>query len=289
MAEAIAFPPGADVAPPAPPAPAGRGRRRPNVMSVIWIIIVATFFLLPLLGTAVFSLWAGGDRYNLTNYAALVKTPEVWASLWLSVQLAVYTVVISLTLLIPTVLFVRLRAPWLRPVLEVISVMPFVIPPIALIQGLTGLYSVPDAPLAMPIWFVSRPEFMVIGYVILSLPYSYRALDVGISALDVSTLTQAALSLGASWAQIFTRVIIPNLRTAILGATLLTFAIVLGEFVFANILLFNTFAVYINYIGQVNGTEAAALSLFSFFVTWLGMLGILAGGGRGQVRTGGVG
>ena len=284
MAEAVAI-----------PAPRKPRRRRPgqqrrvSLFSVLWIVVMATFFLLPLIGTAIFSLWAGGDHYNLSNYAGLIHNPKVWASLWLSIKLAVYTVVITMALLVPTVLFVRLRAPWLRPVLEVISVMPFVIPPIALVQGLTGLYSVPGAPLALPIWFVSRPEFMVVGYVILALPYSYRALDVGISALDVQTLTQAALSLGATWSQIFARVIIPNLRTAMLGATLLTFAIVLGEFVFANILLFNTFAVYINYIGQVNGTGAAALSLFSFFVTWVGMLGILAGGSRGQVRSGGIG
>ena len=267
----------------------GRAGERLNPISAGWMLIVAGFFFLPLIGTAVFSLWAGGSTYNLSNYAALMQNPKVWASFSLSAQLAVYTLVITMLLLVPTVLFVRLRAPWLRPVLEVISVMPFVIPPIALVEGITGLYSVPGAPLALPVWFVSRPEFMIIGYVILALPYSYRALDVGMSALDVSTLTQAALSLGASWTQIFFRVIIPNLRSAILGATLLTFAIVLGEFVFANILLFNTFAVYINYIGQVNGTGAAALSLFSFVVTWIGMLGILAGGSRGQVRTGGVG
>ncbi|WP_199178673.1 ABC transporter permease [Acidimangrovimonas sediminis] len=272
------------------PAPATRkARSGADLASGLWILVVAAFFLLPLLGTLIFSLWAGGSHYNLSNYTKLVQSPKMWAALWLSVKLAIYTVALTMVLLVPAVLFIRLRAPWLRPVLEVISVMPFVIPPIALVQGLTGLYSVPGAALALPVWFVSRPEFMVLGYVILALPYTYRALDVGMSALDVQTLTQAALSLGANWGQIFARVIVPNLRTAILGATLLTFAIVLGEFVFANILLFNTFAVYINYIGQVNGTGAAALSLFSFFVTWVGMLGLLAGGSRGQVRAGGVG
>lgn len=272
--------------------PAKKSRARAGsgigLFGIVWIVLVAAYFFLPLIGTAVFSLWAGGNTYNLSNYVTIAQNTKVWASLWLSVQLAIYTVIISMALLVPTVLFVRLRMPKLRPVLELISVMPFVIPPIALVEGLTGLYSVPDAPLAMPVGFVSSPQFMVIGYVILALPYTYRALDVGITALDVHTLTQAAQSLGASWVQIFARVIIPNLRTAILGATLLTLAIVLGEFVFANILLFNTFAVYINYVGQTNGTGAAALSLFSFFVTWIGMLGILAGGSRGQVRTGGA-
>lgn len=283
-------------APPTAPVgtPARTARRKPASATGVgfggwvWIAIVAVYFFTPLVATALFSLWAGGTRYNLDAYGALIRNPDMWASLWLSVRLAIYTVIITMALLIPTVLFVRLRAPKLRPLLELISILPFVIPAIALVQGLTGLYSAPDALLPLPLWFVSSPEFMVIAYVILALPYTYRALDVGITALDVHTLTQAAQNLGASWPQIFARIIIPNLRTAILGATLLTLAIVLGEFTFANILLFNTFAVYINYIGQTNGTQAAALSLFSFFVTWIGMLGILSSGSRGQVQAGGV-
>ena len=36
-------------------------------------------------------------------------------------------------------------------------------------------------------------------YVILALPYAYRALDAGLAAIDVQTLSEAARSLGASW------------------------------------------------------------------------------------------
>ena len=54
-------------------------------------------------------------------------------------------------------------------------------------------------------------------------------------------------------------------------------------------LLFNTFAVYINYIGQTSATEAAALTLLSFVITWLAMLGVLLSGrGKGQAQLGGA-
>ncbi len=52
-------------------------------------------------------------------------------------------------------------------------------------------------------------------------------------------------------------------------------------------LLFNTFAVYINYIGQTSATQAAALTLLSFLITWIAMLGVLVTG-RGQAQLGGA-
>ncbi len=134
---------------------------------------------------------------------------------------------------------------------------------------------------------MGTPQFLVAGYVVLALPYTYRTLDTGLRALDLQTLSEAAQSLGAGWGTLLWRVILPNISAAVLGAALLTFAIVLGEFTFANVLLFNTFAVYINYIGQTQSTPAAALSLISLAVTWLAML-VMLRVGRGRVALGGT-
>ena len=48
------------------------------------------------------------------------------------------------------------------------------------------------------------------GYTMLALPYMYRAVDTGLRAIDVATLTEAAQSLGAGWLPIIARVILPN-------------------------------------------------------------------------------
>lgn len=254
--------------------PAARRKAGFGWASALWMGVLGLYFFVPLIATGIFSLWDGGTTYDFSSYVALFNTPQMWSSLALSVRLAIETVILTQLLLIPTVLFVALKAQKLRPALELISILPFVVPAIVLVAGLSALYHEPS-------WWVSSPEFMVVGYVVLALPYTYRSLDVGIRALDVRTLTQAAQSLGASWPQIFLQVIVPNLRSAILGATLLTLAIVLGEFTFANVLLFNTFAVFINFVGQTAGGQAAALSLFSFVITWVAMLGILLTG-RGR-------
>lgn len=241
-------------------------------MKWLWAPIGA-YFALPLVATAVMSLWQGRLGYGFEAYGVLIHTPEMWASLALSARLEVETIIASLVLLVPAVFWMNLRVPRLRPLFDFVSVLPLVIPAISLVAGITEIYT-------GPVWLVGTANFLVIPYVLLALPYTYRALDVGMRALDLRTLTEAAQSLGAGWRVMIMRVLVPNLVTALLGAALLTITIVIGEFTFSSILLFDTFAVYINHIGQTSATQAAALSLFAFLITWLAMLGVALGGRR---------
>lgn len=257
-----------------------RTHRRRSVSGPVVLALVALYFVVPLVATGIFSLWEGGHRYGFYAYIQLLHQAEMWQSLWLSLRLALETIVLTLVFLVPAVFWMHLKAKPLKPYLDFISVLPFVIPPIALVAGLTALYTGPS-------WFVGTSNFLVVPYVILALPYTYRALDVGMRALDLKTLTEASQSLGAGWGILIRRVLVPNLTSALAGAALLTIAIVMGEFTFANVLLFNTFAVYISYIGQTSATQAAALTLLSFLITWLAMLGVLITG-RGQAQLGGA-
>ncbi|MFZ5488734.1 MAG: ABC transporter permease [Thiomonas sp.] len=257
-------------------------RQRLPFSGIALLLVVGLYFALPLFATGVFSFWEGGEHYGLSAYASLVNQGEMWRSLWLSLRLALETIALSLVVLVPAVFWMHLRAPRMKPLFDFISVLPFVVPPIVLVAGLTALFHGPD-------WFVGTPNYLVVPYVILALPYTYRALDVGMRALDLRTLTEAAHSLGAGWGTFLLRVLAPNLSSALAGAALLTIAIVMGEFTFANVLLFNTFAVYINYVGQTSATEAAALTLLSFVITWLAMLGVLLSGrGKGQAQLAGA-
>jgi putative spermidine/putrescine transport system permease protein len=159
---------------------------------------------------------------------------------------------------------------------EFLSVLPFVVPPIILIVGLLDFYNVDRVPL----WFIESPRFLVPGYVVLSFPFMFRALDVSFRSIDVHTLTEAAHSLGAGWLTTLVRVILPNIASGALAGAFLTFALVMGEFTMAHIALFNTFPTYINYIGQTQANPAAALTIISFGLTWLALLGILFVGRR---------
>jgi putative spermidine/putrescine transport system permease protein len=259
---------------------AARPVRRLPWGSALLFALLAIYFFGPLLATAAFSLWEGGDRYGGRAYLTLFRQDQLWTSLLLSFRLAVETILLTLLIMVPAVFWMHLRLPRLRQVFDFISVLPFVVPPVVLVAGMTALYTGPE-------WLVGTANYLVVPYVILALPYTYRALDIGIRALDVRTLSEAAQSLGAGWGTLVFRVIVPNLTSALIGAALLTIAIVMGEFTFANILLFNTFAVYINYVGQTYASEASALTLLSFLITWVAMLGVLLSG-RGQAQIGGA-
>jgi putative spermidine/putrescine transport system permease protein len=137
---------------------------------------------------------------------------------------------------------------------------------------------------------VELPIMLIAGYVVLSFPYTYRAVDTGLRAIDVRTLTEAAQSLGAGWGTILFQVIFPNLRVALLSGVFLTFAIVMGEFTFASLLSKDAFGPYMEEIGAMRAYTPQALSVVSFLITWLciGLINRIARGAPGQGQIAGT-
>lgn len=261
--------------------------------SWLWFILGAIYFLLPLYGTLDFSLRINRGVLSLAAYGNVFKDPQFVQTFLFSTQMAVLTIIVSLSIIVPTAYWVHLRLPRLRPVVEFITLMPFVIPAIVLVFGMIRIYSRPVTLGPVPILpaltnsTLTTNALLVAGYVVLSLPYMYRAVDIGLRAMDVRTLTEAAQSLGAGWPTILWEVIFPNLRTALLSGALLTFAIVVGELTLANFLDRPAFGPYLWLLGQHRAYEPAALSIVSFALTWVAMLIIqfLTRGtpGQGQV------
>ncbi len=261
-------------------------RRRIAPGAVIWLLVGAAYLLLPLVATLIYSLKSNqtGTCCTLENYGKIIHDPAFWKSIRISFVLALETIVIGLALLVPTVYWVNLKLPRLRPVIAFLALIPFVVPPIVYVVGLLDVFrDTPD-------WFYAKPYgFLVAAYVIISFPYIYFSLDAGFRAIDVHTLTEASQSLGASWRTTFGRAILPNIRGAALAGALLTLAIVMGEYTIAALATFDTFPVYIQYINQNEGYPASALVLLSFGITWAAMVAIvLIGRGRGQPQVGGA-
>ena len=111
----------------------------------------------------------------------------------------------------------------------------------------------------------------------------YSAVDTGLRAIDVRTLTEAGQSLGAGWGTIFFRIILPNIRVAILSGSFITFAIVMGELIIAQYLVKPAFAPFMAFLIQQKAYEPAALAIISFALTWLSM-GIIQFVGRGGAQ-----
>jgi putative spermidine/putrescine transport system permease protein len=242
-------------------------RRRLNLFRYVVFTVFGLFFLLPLLAMARFSLeGAKLGTWSVTAWRQIASyqgsgIPPLLSSIEITLELAAITSVVMLVLLVPTMVWVRLRVQWLARTIEFLCLLPLTIPAIVLVVGLGEIYN--------RIQRISLSALMLFWvYVILALPYAYRALAAGLSAIDVTTLSEAARSLGASWFTVIVRVIAPNMRAAILNALLLTAALVLGEFTIAYLLLYTNLQVELYSIsrntpnaGVLFSTSLAALLL----------------------------
>jgi putative spermidine/putrescine transport system permease protein len=255
-----------------------------------WFILGALYFILPLYATLAFSLsWDPADPFKA--YERSFGDSRFWNSFLLSNTLALTTIIASIILVVPTAYWIRLRLPQARRIVEFLTLMPFVVPAIILVFGMIRIYSTPftipftDIVFMRPLTnFKAGTNLLIVaGYMVLAMPYMYRSVDTGLRTVDIRTLTEAAQSLGASWFTIITRIILPNIRAAMLSGALLTFAIVVGEVVLASFLGVPAFGPYLFLLGQHRAYEPAALSFVSFLLTWVAMgLIQLVSGGQGQ-------
>lgn len=266
----------------------GRGEpgRRQGVATrvVSWLIFIACFlyFFLPLLATFLHSIKPRpNDIPDPTlAYRQVLDDERFFIGLGYSFFVGVLTILISLAIIIPTAYWVRLRLPRLRPYVEFITLMPFVVPPVVFVFGLIRTYG--GRPFQLLATDFGSDAVLVAAYVVLSFPYMYRAVDTGLASIDVRSLTEASQSLGASWFRIIWSVIFPNLRTAIISGAFLTLAIVVGEYTIATYLARNAaFGPYLSLLGRSAPFTPAVVSLISFALTWLAM-GLIAFFGRGS-------
>lgn len=257
--------------------PQRAARARLTTFRVVVLGLVGLFFLVPLVSMLDFSTrnFRGGGRTGAA-WAALVTDPQMTGAIVTSLVLSVLTVVLMLVLLVPTMVWVRLRVPWAARPLEFLCLLPLTVPPLVIVVGLKNVV------LWLNYLFGNTPYVLALLYVVLVLPYAYRALDAGLSSIDVTTLAEAARSLGAGWGTVVVRVIVPNLTTALLSAAFISIALVLGEFTFASLLNYDTLQVAINLQSKSNAQESIAASLASilFAALLLLVLSVVSGGRR---------
>ena len=235
------------------------------------LLVAGAYFLIPLYAALRFA--------GLKAFPDIFKQSGFFSAIGLSLRLAVVTTVLTLVLMVPTTVYVHLRLPGVRRVMEGITILPIVIPPIVLIIGVLKV---------APGFLLGTPYLLALVYVILAMPFAYRSLDAGLRAFDLKTMVEASNSLGAGWPVTLWRVVLPNIRTSVLSATVLTVALVLGEFTASSLALYVTFPVWIVQFEQNSGPVSVAASLLALFVTWLLLMVIVVAGGRSARRRGGA-
>ena len=263
----------------------GRRARRLQVIRIVLLVLFGLFFMIPIAALVEFSTrqnTLSGPR-TLEYWRQIGKFPELVSAIVASLELAAITSIFALLLLVPTMVWVRLRLPRLARLVEFLCLLPLTIPAIVLVVGWAPIYLWINY--LTPAEYQTSPLALAFAYVILVLPYMYRALDAGLQAIDVPTLTEAARSLGASWFVVMRQVIVPNITSAVLNSSLLAVALVLGEFTVASLLNYVNVQVAMNNLSQDNAGVAVAVASGSLLVVFILLFALSFVGRR---RRGGV-
>ncbi len=157
-----------------------------------------------------------------------------WQPLALSVELAAVTTAVLLVGGLPLAYWLAFSRSRLRPLVHALVALPLVLPPTVIGFYLLMLLG-PAGPLGLwlegvlGVRLVFSFPGLVIGSVLYSLPFMVQPIEAALSALP-SSLAEASYVLGKSRWRTFWRVLLPNVRPAVLTAAIISFAHTIGEF-----------------------------------------------------------
>jgi len=238
-------------------------------------VLFLLFFAIPLLSMLDYSTRGIPDGRSGEAWVSLLKDPTLTAAIGASLALAALTVAGMLALLVPTMIWVRLRVPGAARLIEFLCLLPLTIPALVIVVGMRNVYTWVN-------YFVGDSILTLsFVYVVLALPYAYRAIDSALSSVDVVTLAEAARSLGAGWWTVIVRVVVPNITSGLLAAAFISIALVLGEYTIASLTNYENLQVVIALLGKSEPRTSVAASLASLLFAFL-LLVILSFAGRGR-------
>jgi putative spermidine/putrescine transport system permease protein len=170
------------------------------------------------------------NGYTLDHWLTTFSDDRAGNALVTSVSLALLTTILTLALVVPAVYWSHTVNRRIRTALEMSAAIPFCLPFIVIALALlqfTGIV----AP-----WWQGSYALLLAGYVAVSFPFVYWAVDGAMAAAGVDRLNEAAAMCGASRRQTIARVVVPSIRTGLASAAMLCFATVIGEYAMVSVL-----------------------------------------------------
>jgi len=193
----------------------------------VWTGFVMLFFYLPIAVLVLFSfnqsklniVWTG---FTLDWYSSLWRDTALIRALQNSLIVAVFTTLISLVLGTAGAWLLyryRYRA---ASVLETLAFLPMIVPEVILGVSLLILF----VTIGLRLGYTT----IVISHVTFCFPFVMASVQARLAGLDPA-LEEAALDLGATPLQAFTKVLVPYLMPAIVSGGLMSFTLSLDELI----------------------------------------------------------
>jgi putative spermidine/putrescine transport system permease protein len=193
-----------------------------------WLVTfgLCAFLVVPVVMSVLAGLTVNYFR-GLSSGLTLRWLAQVWeqyhGSVFLSLEVAAATLAITLVTGVPAAYaLARSKTRWARLVEELL-VLPIALPGLASALALIVVYGGFTA-------FRMSIAFIVVGHVVFTLPFMVRSVAAVAASADLRTLEEGAASLGATFAQRFFTVVLPNLKPGIVAGALAVVTLSIGEF-----------------------------------------------------------
>lgn len=157
-----------------------------------------------------------------------------WGPIILTLKLATVTTILLAVVGIPIANWLANTKTRLKPIIEALISMPLVLPPTVLGFYLLIAFSPNNAfgewlDQWLDLRLIFSFEGLVFASIIYSLPFMVHPIQAGLSNLPKS-LTEASYVLGKSKFKTLIKVLLPNIKPALLTGVVLSFAHTMGEF-----------------------------------------------------------
>lgn len=240
-----------------------------NKIHVFICLLVMVYLLLPIVFTILYSVaskWQTTllpEGLSLQHYVSLIGNPRFLKAILRSITAAGLSIVFSFSVLLPVIYLSKVHFPWLDRMMKFLSMLPFAISGVILAVGLTKIYSRGSLAISGTLWLLVGAYFVVI------MPFMYQGIRTSMDNIDAASLIHSAKILGASEWTAFWKVIFPNILKGVSASVLLSFALLMGEFVLANILVggnYETIQVFMFWSRGVSGHYSSAIVTIYFLI-----------------------
>lgn len=232
--------------------------------SVGVLTMIAGLLLLPILATLVYSFATNWVKtilpasWTLKWYGQLVTNSDFMTATINSLIVGAAAVVVAMVIFLPVIFYINVFDERLKAKVRYLMVMPYAVPGIVLVTGLVQIYG------NLPI---PKLIFLILIITALSFPAFYQSLDNVFMSRDFRGMFEQARMLGERPASAFVHVILPNVKTGVFVAMLLTFTTGFSEYVITNIFLngdYETFKIYMYRLMKANGNANSVLTVCYF-------------------------
>lgn len=208
-----------------------------NVLAHIVAYVMLVIYMLPVIYVLIFSFTdalaiktgkISLSSFTLKNYQHLFELSSAYQPYLVSL---IYSILAAVIVAIISIVVARLATKAKCQIDKLFGgavLIPWLLPSTLIALGLTMTYDVPRVNLFGKV-LIGTPEIMLLAYVIVKLPFSYRMIRSAFVSLD-GNLEEAAQTMGAKSLYTMIRVILPVILPVVLSVVVLNFNSLLSEY-----------------------------------------------------------